>query len=274
MYSYIFIGLFILSFVITRVVLPGVVGMITRAGFVRPNYKGDLIPVGVGLVFFLATLLPAGLVIYYQPLLFRTGGLMYLLAVGVMTLLGLTDDIFGSRSASGLKGHFIRLFHGELTTGALKALTGGLLALVLSLAMGGSPVTMLVNTMVMALSINAVNLLDLRPGRAGKGFLLGTMVICAIGWGKPDLIWVILIAGSLISYLPLDLKAGAMMGDTGSNALGAALGVTGALTMPLWPKLYYLLFLILFHLFTEKFSLTKIIEKNRLLSFLDRLGRG
>ena len=35
----------------------------------------------------------------------------------------------------------------------------------------------------------------------------------------------------------------------------------------------WLVFLILIHIFTEKFSLTKIIENNKVLNFIDKLGR-
>ncbi len=31
--------------------------------------------------------------------------------------------------------------------------------------------------------------------------------------------------------------------------------------------------IVLIHILTEKYSLTKIIEKNKVLNFLDRLGR-
>ena len=38
-------------------------------------------------------------------------------------------------------------------------------------------------------------------------------------------------------------------------------------------KIGWLVFLVLIHILTEKYSLTKIIEKNKVLNFLDRLGR-
>lgn len=64
-----------------------------------------------------------------------------------------------------------------------------------------------------------------------------------------------------------------MLGDTGANLLGAALGMASVWTMTFPAQLAVVAFLMLLHLFTERYSLTMIIEKNRLLRFLDNLGR-
>lgn len=64
-----------------------------------------------------------------------------------------------------------------------------------------------------------------------------------------------------------------MMGDTGSNVLGISIGILMALGYTLNVRIAWLIFLILIHILTEKFSLTKIIEKNKVLNFIDRLGR-
>jgi UDP-GlcNAc:undecaprenyl-phosphate GlcNAc-1-phosphate transferase len=39
-------------------------------------------------------------------------------------------------------------------------------------------------------------------------------------------------------------------------------------------QLAVVVFLLLLHFFTEKYSLTEIIEKNSFLRYLDNLGRG
>ena len=77
----------------------------------------------------------------------------------------------------------------------------------------------------------------------------------------------------VLAYFNTDLKARGMMGDTGSNVLGISIGVLMALGYGIKVRLAWLVFLILMHLITEKFSLTKIIEKNRVLKFIDNLGR-
>ena len=64
-----------------------------------------------------------------------------------------------------------------------------------------------------------------------------------------------------------------MMGDTGSNVLGISIGILIALGYTTKVRVSWLVFLVLIHLLTEKFSLTKIIEKNKVLNFIDKLGR-
>ncbi|GAB6156921.1 glycosyl transferase [Desulfotomaculum varum] len=262
----------LISFVMARLLLTNLLNLIAEAGFVRPNFRGDSIPLGAGLLFFLSVLLPAGLLIFFFPA-YRVAGLLYLFVLSTMTLLGLVDDIFGSRADSGIKGHLKKMLRGQLTTGGLKLAAGGLMSLAAATVVSQGWQSILINTMVLALSVNAINLLDLRPGRAGKGFLLGGLLLCLGGWPSFHLIWLAVTAAALLAYLPTDLRAGAMMGDTGSNALGATIGLTAVLVLPAPVKTGYLIFLICFHLLTEKYSLTKIIEKNKMLNYLDRLGR-
>ena len=270
----------ILGITITCLITPAVLKMVRQSGFVRPNFKGDLIPAGVGFIFLLVFLTVITFDYLLVPGLLGDAGMISLMGLSVITLLGLMDDTLGSREASGLKGHFKALLKGQLTTGALKALGGGALAVLITLAycrlelyMQASFIDIIVNTLVIALSINAINLLDLRPGRAGKGFLLLALIIAAFSWGDTNILPLALIAGSVIAYLSWDLKARAMMGDAGSNALGLTIGMTAAWSLDEVPKLTYLVFLILFHLFTEKYSLTTVIANNRFLDYLDKLGR-
>jgi len=64
-----------------------------------------------------------------------------------------------------------------------------------------------------------------------------------------------------------------MMGDTGSNVLGLTLGFIAIFTLSTPVKVGLLIFLLGFHVFTEKYSLTKIIEKNKVLTYIDMMGR-
>ena len=64
-----------------------------------------------------------------------------------------------------------------------------------------------------------------------------------------------------------------MMGDTGSNVLGISIGILVAMGYGLGVRVGWLVFLIFIHLLTEKYSLTKIIEQNKFLNFIDKLGR-
>ncbi|MBO8137790.1 MAG: hypothetical protein H0Z40_06610 [Desulfotomaculum sp.] len=257
-----------------------VLDMVYQAKFVRPNYKGNLIPVGVGFIFLLTSLVVLTVDYLLFPGLLGDNSTIFVLGLAVITFLGFIDDTLGSRQATGLKGHFKALLKGNLTTGGLKALGGGLLALLITASefthyqLTVNVITnIVVNTLVIALSINAINLLDLRPGRAGKGFLILAVVILTVSWGSESLLPLALVSGSLLAYLPWDLKARAMMGDTGSNALGLVIGFSAAWSFDELPKLVFLIMLILFHLFTEKYSLTEIIAGNKILNYLDKMGR-
>ncbi len=255
--------------------LPLLIRIIAAAGHVGYNYRGDRIPVSVGVLFFIvpSVLLLGALNVHPDGAYL---GLVpaFVMVTGGMSFLGLIDDLYGSRRATGLRGHLRRLLHGEFTTGALKAIGGLVIAFVVSWATTptrGSEV--LLNTLVIALAANALNLLDLRPGRAGKGFLLGSGLLFAAAWGSPLLVFPAVVTGSLTAYLPTDLRARGMMGDAGANVLGVTLGLTAAWVLA-WPaKLGVLAFLISLHLFTERYSLTEVIVRNRVLDFVDRLGR-
>lgn len=260
------------GWLLCRLMVKAVMNMITGAGFVRPNYRGDEIPVGVGLVFFLSAL-----AVYTAAFIFLPADLQgklfgLLLALGCFTLLGLIDDVWGSRTVTGLKGHLLSLCRGRLTTGGLKAAGGGVAGLLLA-ASAGHWTMIPLNALLIALSVNSVNLVDLRPGRAGKVFLVLWLGLLAAMPGSEEMILTAVVAGALLAYLPCDLKARAMMGDTGSNALGATLGMAAVWLLDTPYKAAYLLLLIAFHLFTEKYSLTRIIAGNPLLNYLDKLGR-
>ena len=70
-YVYFIVSLLV-SYGVARIILPSILKLITEAGYVRANFRGDAIPVGVGLVFFISVLLPTSFVLFlntdrYQP---------------------------------------------------------------------------------------------------------------------------------------------------------------------------------------------------------------
>jgi UDP-N-acetylmuramyl pentapeptide phosphotransferase/UDP-N-acetylglucosamine-1-phosphate transferase len=100
------------------------------------------------------------------------------------------------------------------------------------------------------------------------------LLIAAFGLTEADYLLLIPLLGTVLCYLPVDVKARAMMGDAGSNVLGLALGMYAAAWLSLPVRIGFLLFLIAMHLYTEKYSLTAKIESNKLLKAIDQLGRG
>ncbi|MBO8127704.1 MAG: hypothetical protein H0Z39_00675 [Peptococcaceae bacterium] len=262
-----------LSFFLAYLLLPLLKDMIVKAGFVRPNYNGKEVPLGVGLLFLFVPLFVFVLtLLFIEDETLRLLTVVYLFVTAIMALLGLIDDVFGSRETTGFKGHFKHLWHGRLTTGALKAIGGLVVAVFASLATAPWDEVVL-NSLLIALAANTLNLLDLRPGRAGKGFLVGAALLCGAGWGHPVLILLATVTGTLLAYLPSDLKAEAMMGDTGSNVLGVSLGLVAVWILSVPTKIALVVALVAIHFLAEKYSFTRIIEGNRVLHFFDRLGR-
>lgn len=278
--------LFALGFLGTYFMIPLFKSMLVNGNVIRPNYKNEMIPVGMGIVFLPMIIINSiilGFVTlnniwfvsssnYNLNIVWLLCLALYIFSMMAMFFAGALDDLIGNRNVSGLKGHFKSLFKGELTTGGFKALFGGFVGLIVSVCISSSIVDIIVNTLIIALSTNLMNLFDLRPGRAIKAYLviMIPIYITLTGYTK---VFPLLILPNVLAYFNTDLKARGMMGDTGSNVLGISIGVLMALGYGIKVRLAWLVFLILMHLITEKFSLTKIIEKNRVLKFIDNLGR-
>lgn len=261
-----------LGFLLTLIILPFFLKLLQEAGATRSNYRGESIPVGMGLIFIFVYVLAVFLLVRWAA---EDMVVLFLTGIVFFAILGLLDDLLGSRESRGLKGHFGALFRGKLTTGALKATGGGIVALFFSfISLPEHPCwEILTAALLVALAANTINLVDLRPGRAIKVFYLWFLVLLGFYQDEAPLVLLAPLAGGLLACAPADLKARAMLGDTGANPLGAALGMASVWTMAFSTQLLVVVFLLLLHLFTEKYSLTIIIERNRFLRFLDNLGR-
>ena len=274
MYSYVFRGIiFLLGLIGTYLMIPLFKNLLVDSNCIRPNYKGEMIPVSMGIVF-LPMIIINGIIVAFFTVDFVSMTCLFLFIFGMMAMFfaGIIDDTIGNRDVSGLKGHFKNLFKGKLTTGGFKALFGGFVGLIISVCISKNIIDIIVNTLIIALSTNFMNLFDLRPGRAIKVYLVIIIIILFTLTGYIQML-PLLILPNVIAYFNYDLKAKAMMGDTGSNVLGISIGILMALGYTLNVRIAWLIFLILIHILTEKFSLTKIIEKNKVLNFIDRLGR-
>lgn len=248
-----------------------VVLLAPRLGLVKPNFRKKPIMASYGLIAFpyivvaslgLATL---GYATWSQVRL-------YMPVMGAMWILGAIDDIWGSREVGGFKGHFRKLlFERKLTTGAIKAMGGGLVALIAGYCIYPHDIAhMLIAGATIALATNLLNLLDLRPGRAVAVLFAGLGVTYIVKYGR-------LVAMPLVSAISLialafgiaDSRGRAMMGDSGSNCLGAALGLTIVLSAPHW-MIPALIVMMAVHVYSEKRSISTLIEGNRLLRAIDR----
>ncbi|WP_182909942.1 hypothetical protein [Microbispora sp. H13382] len=202
-------------------------------------------------------------------------------------VLGAYDDLFGSTSSKGFKGHLAALARGEVTSGAVKILgigATGLAAAALAPRDGRGMVTRSLDTLIdgalIAGSANLANLFDLRPGRAIKvGLLAGAPLLAAsvaAPYGPRSRQAAALTAvplGAAAALLPEDLGERAMLGDAGANALGALLGLAATARLGRPGRIAALGVVAALTAASEKVSFTKVIAGNRVLNRLDMLGR-
>lgn len=261
------------SLILSIIGMPFFLGMLMDNNCTALNYKKEKIPISLGILFIVIqtiTISFISLIKKYNIDIIMT----YLTAFILIGFVGFFDDIVGDTDIKGFKGHIVTFFKGKLTTGGLKAGVGFLVSLIFSILVSNSWFDMLVNTLLIALFINFINLFDLRPGRASKVFII-LSVILLITNNKTRYFDFVFFSfyGILARYLPVDLQAKAMMGDVGSNSLGLTLGVYCALNHSLKIKLIYLTILIIFQVLAEVVSFSQIIKKNAILRFIDNIGR-
>jgi UDP-N-acetylmuramyl pentapeptide phosphotransferase/UDP-N-acetylglucosamine-1-phosphate transferase len=191
--------------------------------------------------------------------------------------LGWLDDARGTTGVRGLKGHFARLLRSrEVTTGLVKAIGGAVLGLWAAYFLGAHGWTVLLGGVAIALSANTVNALDVRPGRAAKLYLAASLVCLAFAWATPvraPLVVLVALLGAMLAFGPADLREQVMLGDTGANPLGAALGMTvvAATHWPWWLALSAAL--LAFSLAADRWSLTEVVGRVGWLRWVDELGR-
>jgi UDP-N-acetylmuramyl pentapeptide phosphotransferase/UDP-N-acetylglucosamine-1-phosphate transferase len=185
---------------------------------------------------------------------------------------GLWDDLLGGEER-GFRGHLGALRRGRVTAGQLKITTAGLAALIFSMVLPlGLPGGALAFFLVL-LSANGLNLLDRRPGRAVKAFFAGALPLACLA--PREELWALLVPllASVLALGPLDLGARGMLGDCGSNLLGAALGAGAVLALPVPAQALLLGGWIILHVYAEVGSISDLVERHRFLRLLDALGR-
>ncbi len=277
----------VVSFLVAALVGGPLVRALRDGGFMRENYRGAALPFPIGVlipVAALVALIPLALV---QELadtaIFRPGTYPAVTYVVGVSLLGLLDDfvgsgVFGRRttpapSPRGWRGHFGALSGGGFSTGAAKALGSLGLALFALSGQGRSAAEFLIGAGVLVLATNLFNLLDLRPGRSAKALvLLGAAL--TLGSLDVDGLWTVgLFVAPILVLLPLDLRERGMLGDTGSNAIGAVAGFWLVVTLDTTGQAIALGIMALLTAYGEFRSISGFIERTPVLRQLDSLGR-
>ncbi len=244
-----------------------------RWGLVRRNYRGWLIPRGYGIIWLAFGAVLYGELTWIADASARPLSLSFLLVTVGFGLLGLADDLWGSEEAKGLRGHLGALRHGRVTTGLVKAV-GGLVAGVVTAYLLEPDWGALVGGLLIALMANAMNLLDMRPGRAVSVFLVLSVVVVVYLLRTEQTLTAALLGFMMASALLLrrrDAAGEAMMGDVGSNLLGGVLGVSIVAGCPLWLEGMVLALLVALHVAAERVSLSQWIERTDWARRLDRM---
>ena len=248
--------------------------------FARPNHRGVLVPTAAGLVLPLTALVvAAGVALGESAGGWRAGapvarGATLAIVIG-FALLGLVDDLAGrGEDGRGFRGHLAALARGRLTTGGLKLVGGGAVALaVCAPVSGGGPGRLLADALLVALAANLGNLFDRVPGRTLKISLVAFAALALATGLDPELAGVAVVVGAGLALLPGDLGERLMLGDTGANALGGVLGLGVVLTTAPGTRLVVLVAVAALNLASEVVSFSRVIESVPVLRALDQAGR-
>jgi hypothetical protein len=167
--------------------------------------------------------------------------------VAPVAAIGLADDLF-----SGPERGFAAHLRAGRTTGVLKLAGIPLFGLVTTRKISGA--------LLVALAANALNQLDTKPGRALKAYALAAVPL------RAPLLPAVILA-------PYDLREMSMLGDSGSNALGALLGLSSVERLTGRGRWLAIGALAGLNLLGELTSLGDAVERTPMLRDLDAAGR-
>jgi hypothetical protein len=165
----------------------------------------------------------------------------------VIAAVGLADDLW-SGPERGFRAHL----RAGRTTGVLKAVAIPLYGLVRTRSVSGA--------LLVGLAANVWNQLDTKPGRALKAYLA-----LAVPLRAP--------VGLAVLLAPYDLREMTMLGDAGSNCLGAMLGLRSVSRLTGRGRYGAIAALAGLTLLGEITSLGRLIERTPVLRELDDWGR-
>ena len=168
-----------------------------------------------------------------------------------VTAIGVADDLW-----SGEERGFREHLRSGRTTGVLKLAGIPLYALLRTRSLSGA--------VLVGLAANALNQLDTRPGRALKAFALGSLLLRGAPRGA---------TAAAVLLAPYDLREMAMLGDSGSNTLGAVLGFRSVSILTERQRWSAIAALAGLTLVGERRSLGALIERTPVVRDLDALGR-
>jgi UDP-GlcNAc:undecaprenyl-phosphate/decaprenyl-phosphate GlcNAc-1-phosphate transferase len=270
-----------LSFAVALLLVPAGLRGLAGAGLVRENYRG------VRVAFPLGAILATAALVALAPLAFLDDRgdldlldpelrrwITYVLGVA---FLGFLDDSLGQGTEEatprGWRGHAQALREGRLSTGAIKAIGSLALAAYVVSGRGLESGRYLADVALLILATNLFNLLDLRPGRAEKGLALLGVGLCVGAATLQPLELMGLFVGPVLVGAYFTLREQAMLGDTGSNIVGAIGGIWLLTSLDETGRLIALGAVVALNLYGEVRSISRAIESLPPLRRLDSLGR-
>jgi hypothetical protein len=261
--------------------LPAGARGLREAGLVRENYRGRSLAFPLGAVLATVALVALAPLAFLndradldllEPELRRW--LPYLLGIA---FLGFLDDALGQGQAAstprGWRGHWGALREGRLSTGAIKALGALALAAYVVSGRGLEDWRYVADVALLILTTNLGNLLDLRPGRAEKALALLGVGLCLGAWTLAPIELLGIFAGPVLVGAWLTLREQAMLGDTGSNLIGAVAGVWLLTVLGGDARLIALAVVLAVTIYGELRSISATIDSVPPLRWLDSLGR-
>ncbi len=269
------------------VALPALVASLLARRLVRlriarlwiANVRGTGVPVVLGIalwVGWVAAVLGALGVLALERRWSPASTALALVAVlwSAVAAVGFADDL-ASGGPRGLRGHLASTAHGRPTTGVLKVVVIVLAAIAAAtvVAADGGPIRIVAGAATIAGCANVWNGLDVSPGRAGKWFFVVASALLVAGPRSVAWPLVLLLAGSEAPLVAFDVRERGMLGDTGSNLLGFAVGTQLVAALPLWPLVGAAVVVVALNVLAETVTFSRIIGAVAPLRWFDRLGR-
>jgi UDP-GlcNAc:undecaprenyl-phosphate/decaprenyl-phosphate GlcNAc-1-phosphate transferase len=270
-----------LSFAVAAAVTGPWLSDMRRTGLARENYRGRRVAFPAGAVLVACSLIAlAPLAVLddradldlLDPELRRWA--VYVLGVA---FLGLIDDALGrgadAATPRGWRGHARAIASGRFSTGAIKAVGALALAAYATSGLGHRDFAYVADLALLLLTTNLFNLLDLRPGRVEKVFVMLLAALCIGAWTAVPLELLGVFIGPVLVVAAFTLRERAMLGDTGANLVGALAGVALLVTLGDTGRLIALAVVVALNIYGEFRSISRTIEGVPLLRSLDSLGR-
>ena len=249
---------------------------LTASGLERENYRGRRLPVPAGVIIAAAAALALVPLVAVDELagarVLRDELRPVAVYVFGVAFLGLFDDVLAGEPR-GWRGHGAAVLRGGISSGALKAAGSLGLALFALWGLGLSASHYLLAVAVLVLATNLFNLLDLRPGRSFKLFVRLGAALTVGAWDARAAAALGLFVGPALVVGLFDLRERAMLGDTGSNMLGALAGLWIVLSLDPLGQLIAVIVMVAVTVYGEFRSITGLVDRTPLLRRLDSLGR-